>query len=232
MFKQPLYDDSSWPVRVDIVDAHAQWLDHVSAPGTWWTGEERVAFVTALWSAIDSTDERPPWDALVPPHGWPLPRAAHAIANRLGRFASTTSESWYRRSLEGLGAGGAPAFVELVALAAMGCAVAAFGPALGIDRPTLPAPHPGNPTHVTPKLADAAMNWVPVVPPADERAAVVQAFTAVPAEAEMLWRLAAAQYMPLDAMAHMDWQRDGSPLHRRQLELVAARLSVRRQCFY
>lgn len=232
MFMQPLYADSPWPVRAHISDGHAQWLDHVSAPGTWWTGEERVAFVTALWSAIDSTDERPPWDAPEPPHGSPLPAAAHAVAHRLGRFASTTSESWYRISVERLGSGAAPAFVELVALAAMGCAVAAFGPALGVGRPTLPAPLPGTPTRVSPMLTDASMNWVPVTPPADQRAAVVQAFTAVPAEEQMLWRLAAAQYMPLDAMVHMDWQRAGSPLHRRQLELVAARLSVRRQCFY
>ena len=54
----------------------------------------------------------------------------------------------------------------------------------------------------------------------DERAAAVQAFSAVPAEYNLLWTLASAQYMSIPDMANLDWQRPGSPLHRRQLELV------------
>jgi len=61
---------------------------------------------------------------------------------------------------------------------------------------------------------------------------VVQAFTAVPDEFDALWRLADVQYMSDAEMAHLDWRRTGSPLHRRQMELVAARLSLHRQCFF
>ena len=147
------------------------------------------------------------------------------------RHAPTTSEEWYRAVLADLGRG-APAFVELVALAATGCAVGTFGPALGLSRPDLPAPRPGTPSRTAPALVDATMNWVPVSRPADERPAVVQALTAVPAEWAMLWRLAGAQYMSLAEMEQLDWQRPGSPLQRRHLELVAARLSIARQCFY
>ena len=132
MISPPLYAESTWPVRREIVDTHARWLDHVAAPGTWWTGEQRVAFVTALWAAMDANDDRRPWDAPVFPPDSPLPPAAHAVAERLGRFASTTSKQWFASSAEALGTDGGPAFVELVALASMGCAVGAFGPALGI----------------------------------------------------------------------------------------------------
>lgn len=226
-----LYGDGVWPVRGDLVAAHQDWLGHVAAPGTWFSGEQRVAFIAALWAAIDDPKPLPPWEAPAPPTGSALPAAAHGIAYRLGRHASTTSLSWYERSVAEL-AMGAPAFVELVALAATGCAVASFGPALGWDRPMLPEAQPGPPSRDCPPLVDATMNWVPVTAPADEDPAVVQAFTAVPAEYDMLWRLAAAQYIPLAEMVHLGWKRPESSLQRRQVELVAARLSMVRECFY
>src|SRR3989442_3830790 len=37
------YRGAEAPVRRDLVEAHRFLLDHVGAPGTWWTGEERVA---------------------------------------------------------------------------------------------------------------------------------------------------------------------------------------------
>jgi len=218
-------------VRADLVGAHEDWLRHVAAPGTWFSAEERVAFIAALWAAIDDPKPLPPWEAPTPPTGSALPVAAHAIAYRLGRHASTTTRGWYERSVADLGIG-APAFVELVALAATGCAVGSFGPALGMARPILPEAQQGPPSRDGPPLVDATMNWVPVTAPADEDPPVVQAFTAVPAEYDMLWRLAAAQYIPLAEMVHLDWRRPGSPLQRRQVELVAARLSIVRECFY
>lgn len=226
-----LYGRESWPVRDDIEAAHRAWLAHVASPGTWWTGEQRVAFVRAVWAALDDPDPSPPWDAPPPPAEWPLPEVAHAMAYRLARHAATTTASWYERTVAALD-GGAPAFVELAALAATGSAVAAFGPALGLSRPELPEARPGEPTRECPPLSDAETNWVPVEEPADARAAVVQAFSAVPAEFEMTWRLGAAQYMPLEEMRDFGWRRPGSPLDRRQLELVATRLSVERECFY
>ena len=43
---------------------------------------------------------------------------------------------------------------------------------------------------------EAQLNWVPVAAPADQVAAVVQAYTAVPDEQDNTWRMADAQYMP------------------------------------
>ena len=74
------------------------------------------------------------------------------------------------------------------------------------------------------------MNWVPVAVPADRVAAVVQGLTAAPAEVEMIRRLAAAQYIPFDEMGEIGWSR--GTLSRGEMELVAARLSRARECFY
>ena len=226
-----LYCESIWPVRAEITAAHSAWLRHVATPGTWWTGEQRVAFVTALWAALDDPAPLPPWESPAPPAASPLPAVAHEMSYRLARHAATTTQGWYQRTCDAL-SDGAAAFVELAALAATGCAVGTFGPALGVERPALLNARPGDPSRERPPTTDATTNWVPVTPPADERAAVVQAFSAVPAEYDMLWQLASAQYMSIEDMAHLDWRRPGSPLHRRQLELVAARLSIVRECFY
>lgn len=226
-----LYGTRPWPVRTEVDEVHRAWLAHVAAPGTWWSGAQRVAFVQALWAALDDPSPRPPWDPPPPPAHSALPAAGHAMAHRLARHAATTTAAWFERTADALGQG-APAFVELAALAATGCAVAAFGPALGLPRPALPDPEVGEPARVCPPLVEAAMNWVPVAAPADEVPAVVQAFTSVPAEHAVLWRFAAAQYMPVEEMGELDWRRAGSPLHRQQLELVASRLSVVRECFY
>lgn len=228
---EQLYSRARWPVRDDIEQAHRQWLDHVAGPGAWWTGEQRTAFVAALWAALDDPAPPPPWDAPAPPAHWPLPASAHGLAYRLARHGKTTTRAWYEQQRRDLGVE-PPAFVELVALAATGCAVATFGPALGLPRPALLAARSGEPSGEVPVLVGAKMNWVPVAPPADEVPAVVQAFSAAPAENAQLWRFAAAQYMALEDMVQLDWQRPGSPLQRRQLELVAARLSMVRECFY
>jgi hypothetical protein len=71
---------------------------------------------------------------------------------------------------------------------------------------------------------------VRVTSPADQTAAVVQAFTSVPAENERLWTLASAQYIPNLEMVDPLWTR--GTLSRSQMELVAARVSKLRECFY
>jgi hypothetical protein len=74
------------------------------------------------------------------------------------------------------------------------------------------------------------LNWVPVAVPADVNAAVVQGLSAAPAEWDNLWRLAAAQYIPVDQMGELRWSR--GTLSRSDMEIVAARLSASRECFY
>jgi hypothetical protein len=69
-----------------------------------------------------------------------------------------------------------------------------------------------------------------VAAPADQRAAVVQALSALPDEDANLWQLAAAQYMSDEEMADPAWTR--GTLSRPQMELIAGRLSLRRECFF
>ena len=104
---------------------------------------------------------------------------------------------------------------------------------IGAELPPLPEPRPGAPTGAVPdELVQPRYNWVPVAAPADQMAAVVQAYTAVPGEFENLWRMSDAQYMPAGEMADPGWSRREGGLSRPQTELVAARVAQLRECFY
>ena len=67
---------------------------------------------------------------------------------------------------------------------------------------------------------------MPVAAPADQVAAVVQAYTAVPGEMVNTWRMADAQYMPEPEMVDPGWTRRPGGLSRAQMELVAARIDA------
>ena len=89
----------------------------------------------------------------------------------------------------------------------------------------------GAPTgHIADRLEEPELNWVPVAAPADQVASVVQALSALPGEWANLWQLAAAQYMSSEQMADQRWNR--GTLSRAQMELVAARISLVRECFF
>ena len=156
------------------------------------------------------------------------PPIAHDAIYRVAVHAATLTESWYDAMCVELTD---VAYVELVAMACTVAAVVAFRRAAGLEMWELPAAQRGEPSHeLPPDLVKCGLNWVRVTAPADEKAAVVQAFTSVPAEHERLWMLAAAQYIPHMAMVDPKWNR--GTLSRPQMELAAARISQLRECFY
>lgn len=182
---------------------------------------------------MTATDPLPPWTARSTVDGWlpeflVAPRAAHDAIYRIATHAATLTESWYvgmRDELTDL------AYVEIVAIACTVAAVVAFRRAAGLEPWDLASSVDGEPSRTVPDdLVQATMNWVRVTSPADEQAAVVQAFTSVPAELDRLWTLAAAQYIPNLEMVDPRWTR--GTLSRPQIELLAARVSQLRECFY
>jgi hypothetical protein len=124
-------------------------------------------------------------------------------------------------------------YVELCAIVSTVAAVAHFCRDIGVQVPALPEPIDGAPSGARPERVEpAALNWVPVAAPADQVAAVVQAYTGVPGEYANTWRMADAQYMPEPEMVDPAWTRRPGGLSRAQMELVAARVTQLRECFY
>ena len=143
--------------------------------------------------AISDPDPLPPWV------GRHLDRAARLRPRRparrpttsptaLARHAGTMTVDVYRAAADELGE---LPYVELCAIVSTVAAVAHFCRNIGVPVPPLPAPVDGPPTGERPeRLARRQFNWVPVAEPADQVAAVVQAYTAVPGEHRNTWRMA------------------------------------------
>lgn len=220
-------------VRPDLEAAHRDAWDALGHAGTWWTGEQRVELARTALAAMTGDDPLPPWIAPSSvdgrlPAGLAAPSSAHDAVHRISAHAGTLSEPWYRQMADELGD---LAYVEIVGIACTVAAVVAFRRAAGLEPWALPEPVDGEPSRNVPAdLVPAALNWVRVTSPADERAAVVQAFTSVAAEHRRLWTLADAQYIPDLEMVDPRWTR--GTLSRPQMELVAARISQLRECFY
>jgi hypothetical protein len=221
-------------VRDDLAEAHRLAWDHVASPGSWWTGAQRVELATTILTALFEPEPLAPWvgpsvvdrldaDAVAP-------AAAHDFVYRLARHAGTITDDVHRSVADEVGE---LAFVELCALTSTVAAVAHFHRNVGLAVPPLPSPVEGEPTGlVADEVVEARLNWVPVAAPADQTAAVLQAYSAVPGEQANTWRMATAQYMPSHEMVHPDWSRSADGLSRSQMELVAARVAQLRECFY
>lgn len=220
-------------IRPDLAAAHRQAWDALGRAGTWWTGPQRVELAGTALTAMTGARPLPPWVAPSSVDGWlpadPVaPSAAHDAAHRIAAHAGTLSEPWYLQMAATLGD---LAYVEIVGIVCTVAAVVAFRRAAGLAPWELPSPADGEPSKDVPAdLVPAGLNWVRVTSPADARAAVVQAFTSVTAEHERLWTLASAQYIPDLEMVDPRWTR--GTLSRPQMELVAARVSQLRECFY
>lgn len=221
-------------IRDDLAEAHRLAWKHLAAPGSWWGGAQRVELARTALGAIVDDDPQPPWVPVSSTDRLPAERAApdlaHDVVHRIARHAGTMTEDVYRRAADELGE---LPYVELCGIASTVGAVTHFCRNIGVEVPPLPDPIPGEPSRERPdELAVAALNWVPVAAPADQTAAVVQAYSAVPGEYRNNWRMADAQYIPKDEMVHPDWSRRPGGLTRPQTELVAARIAQLRECFY
>jgi hypothetical protein len=221
-------------VRDDLSEAHRLAWEHLAQPGSWWTGEQRLELATTVMVAIADDEPLPPWvgmsasGRLADDHV--APATAHDVAYRIARHAGTMTEGVYRAAADEIGE---LPYVELCGIVSSVAAVVHFCRNIGVAIPDLPEPVDGEPTGERPdELVQPRYNWVPVTAPADEMAAVVQAYTAVPGELANTWRLANAQYMPASEMIHADWSRRSGGMTRAQMELVAARIAQLRECFY
>mgnify|MGYP006272833343 FL=1 len=209
-------------VRPDLQMAHRRSFDHVVCAGSRLTGAQRRQIAEVARDAYLSAEPTAPW---VRPFGDPLLDGAY----RLARHAGTLTQQWYEQLVTD---GTHPLdWVEVVGVVVATVPPVAFARAVGLPIPDLPPAVPGRPTGLEAgELAPATLNWVPVAAPADRVASVVQALSALPAEWNNLWQLAAAQYMSDRQMEDPLWNR--GTLSRPQMELVAGRLSLIRECFF
>jgi hypothetical protein len=220
-------------VRSDLAAAQASAWASLARAGSQWSAQQRRELAATALAAIVDDDPLPPWvrpssvaGRVVPVSA---PVAAHDAIHRVARHAGTLTRSWYDEQVRTLGA---LRYVELVSVACIVAAVESFRRSAGLEPAELPDPEFGEATgKVAPDIVPSPRtSWVPVAAPADVRAAVVQAFTALPDSDSVVWSLADAQYIPDLEMVDPRWTR--GTLTRPQMELVATRVAEVRECFY
>lgn len=242
------YATAPVPVRDDLAAAHARAWAALARSGTWWTGEERIAIAAETRAAAACTLCRERKAALSPytvagthdgPGRLPVPAvdAVHRITTDPGRL----TRAWF----DTLRPGGLddPAYVELLGVVTTVLGTDSFCRAIGVPVHALPAPEPGSPSRRRPAAARDEGAWVPTIPGGAATGAdadlyadvpgrvpnVVRALSLVPDALRTLKDLGAAHYVPF---AEVPVVTRGRAIDRAQMELVAARVSALRECFY
>ncbi len=241
------FDYGACHVRTDIQAAHRSLWEHLRAPGTWWTGAQRVVIAAEARQGDECGLCGARKSALSPAavpgehrSSGALPENVVDVIHRVRTDPARLSRSWFESVITGGLA--VPAYVELIGVVTMITGVDYFARSLGIVPFSLPEPLGGAPSCYLPASAKAGTAWVPMIAPEDASAAeadlyppasvvpnIIRALSLVPAEVRMLQTLAAAHYLPIEHIGDPTAHR---ALDRTQTELVAARVSALNQCFY
>ncbi len=208
MSSRPDADDPEIALPVRTIDGINRARRHLGAPGTWFTGAERVAMLGAARAAIaGGAPSTEPWGP---------------IAHRVAAEAHTIDQTVVDDAAAAIGI--AP-YVELVGVISKGVAIDTTIRGVGIDELPLPEPEPGAPSRAEVPGAKKRSAFVPIDGPAYPPAAL----SLVAAESSALEDLHDTLYLSYPEMADQTIVK-GLPRHR--LELVAARTSLINDCFY
>ena len=215
------------PVAQAAARAHAATLAAIAQPGAWWDGADRLAIARATRAAPDCALCVARKESLSPgaAHGehaseGVLPpiavEAIHGIRNDSGRL----TRRWFDHLID---MGLQPeAYVELAAIVASTVIVDTYAQGLALPQPPLPELVPGSPSFQrSDDVADAGA-WVPLA--REGRAHILRSLGLVPGASALFF----ATFNPCYYMR----PQQAFAIGRRQVELVAARVSAVNECFY
>ncbi len=246
------YGHAGLPVPEALAAAHRAFWERLAGPGTWWTGAERVAIAEAAREAGACDLCRRRREALSPAAVGgghearpPLPAAAVDAVHRLitdpGRITRAAVEEFAREGISDA------RYVELLGLVVAVFSVDEFHRALGLPLEPLPVPRPGEPSRQRPAEAAPGVGFVPMLPsrgrsrefrelygdiPGGFVPHVLRALSLVPEAVRDLGLLAAVHYLPPALVARPGAMPEGRVLDRKQVELLAGRVSALNECFY
>jgi hypothetical protein len=236
-----------YPIRQDLLACRERVLERLGGAGTWWTGSERLAIAAEARAAADCALCRERKSAISPyavegsheSAGELAPIVVDAI-HRIRTDPGRLSRRWLDEVLAG-GVSDAE-LVELIGVVVSAVGLDTFSRALGQPAEPLPAPRGGEPSRRRPASAKPGQAWVAMIAPEDAAGEeadlygagvfvpnIRRALSLVPDSARMLAEFVGTHYMPVDEM--IDIAR-GRAIDRRQMELVAARVSALNGCFY
>jgi alkylhydroperoxidase family enzyme len=241
------YSAADVPIREDLKRTHRELVAYLGRPGCWFSGAERVAIAAESRNAfecplcIERKQALSP-DPIVGSHERvsELPEAVVEVAHRVRGDSQRLSRGWFERTLAS-GLGDAE-YVEVVGIVTLVAGVDYFCRALGIRPFPLPTPEAGEPSRLRPENTTSGIAWVPMLLPEDASGPeadlyvdapmipnIARALSLVPDHVRMLQNETASHYVDLADLSNPSVGRD---LDRKQIELVAARVSALNECFY
>jgi hypothetical protein len=243
------YRNTGIAVRGDIVASQTRAWQSLAAPGTWWSGAERVAMAREVRAARQCAACAERKAALSPTAVKTAHHAATDLApavvdavHRVVTDPGRLSRSW----VGGVIAAGVSdaQLVELISIVCTVMLVDDFARAVGSGPPALPEPLDGEPSRMRPAEAVDEGYFVPTIPYAigsrPEHGLyaangfvpnVGRGLSLVPDAVRTGKDLMRAHYMPYPMVA-TDFEPPSRPISRSQIELVASRTSANNDCFY
>ncbi|MEG3586824.1 MAG: hypothetical protein VX353_05995 [Actinomycetota bacterium] len=215
--------------RIDpeIIESFEIVWDYLGLPGSWWTGEQRIAIASEvrksnprkLWENVGKLEDyAKDSDEILSPY-------VKAVARMVANETSKINQHIYDQVIASIGEG---EYAELAAVVSQIVAIDQLCDALGIEREKLPTPKEGKPTLERPDELVTGVAFLPTFA-ADKLPHVAVSLSLAQADNARRMLLVRAMYSG-SSFGEMIWEhRD---LSRPQSELVAARTSALNECFY
>ena len=241
------FDPHTVPVRPGLAQECVRAWERLAAPGTWWTGEERLAIAAESRHAPSCGLCRRRKEALSP-YGvdgvhdtlGALVPAMVEIVHRLTTDAGRLTNKWLAAMLnDGVSE---EQYIEAVGVIAVITALDTFDRSLGLPQRGLPPARPGAPTRHRPVGARRDVAWVSTVEPErllpgepDPYAVhgtknIHRALSLVPQEVFNFFDLDVELYLKDHEIR--DFTREYRALTHVQIELLAGRVSSLNGCYY
>ncbi len=240
-----VYERSEYPVTEAFGKAHASFWRRLESPGEWWSSAERVKIAEEVRAAPECRLCRERKSALSPnavagAHdcATDLPDDAVEVIHRVVTDPGRLSRKWFEQMTAGELSDAH--YVEILGILVAVVSIDSFCQGIGLQAHPLPVASAGEPDRHRPAGAAMEAAWVPMIkedkavgPEADlyggaERMPnVIRAMSLVPDAVYTLRELLDAHYPGGPSL-----NADGRVLTRPQMELLAARVSAIRECFY
>ncbi len=240
-------DASKLPIRPGLDREVRRAWERLAAPGTWWTGAERVAIAAEVRHAPSCALCMQRKAALSPytvrgdhDSQGALAQPVVDIVHRIVTDAGRLKQSWVREAVANDVS--EERYVEIVGIVALVTALDTFDHALGRARRPLPVPMPGEPRKARPAGAKRDLAWVHTVAPQDLAPGdpdpyavhgeknIHRALSLVPQEVFNFFDLDVELYLKDDEIRAFGTKHRA--LTHAQIEMLAARVSALNGCYY